>query len=81
MLRRRTSIYALLLQQVSNALYSYQTTSDKKIARTKQLEALQKLVEFTRALLHYSSETNYTDVLTSEQSLLSAQVNSSNDIL
>ncbi|MDJ1496348.1 efflux transporter outer membrane subunit [Cytophagaceae bacterium DM2B3-1] len=68
-------------QEVSNALYSYQAAADKKISRAKQLEALEKSVEFTRALLQYSSETNYTDVLTSEQSLLAAQLSGINDNL
>lgn len=40
---------------------------------------LQKSVEFTKELLKYSANTNYTDVLTSEQSLLSAQLNSVSD--
>ncbi|MCC8408504.1 efflux transporter outer membrane subunit [Mucilaginibacter sp. UR6-1] len=67
--------------EVSNALYSYQTAVEKQTSRTKQLEALQKSVDFTKELLRYSSATNYTDVLTSEQSLLSAQLSSVSDKL
>jgi NodT family efflux transporter outer membrane factor (OMF) lipoprotein len=68
-------------QEVSNALYAYQTAVDKQGSRTKQLRALEKSVDYTKDLLRYSSATNYTDVLTSEQSLLSAQLSSVNDRL
>lgn len=66
-------------EEVSNALYAYQMAVEKETTRTKQLEALTKSVDFTNELLRYSSATNYTDVLTSEQSLLSAQLSSIND--
>ncbi|WDF54165.1 efflux transporter outer membrane subunit [Mucilaginibacter sp. KACC 22063] len=68
-------------QEVSNALYAYQTAVEKESSRAKQLEALQKAVDYTKELLKYSSATNYTDVLTSEQSLLAAQLSSVNDNL
>ncbi len=68
-------------QEVSNALYTYQTALEKQESRRHQVEALQKAVEYTKELLQYSSATNYTDVLTSEQALLSAQLNSINDRL
>lgn len=68
-------------QEVSNALYSYQNAVEKQNTRSKQLQALEKSVSFTKELLRYSSSTNYTDVLTSEQSLLSAQLSSVNDRL
>ncbi|MBE9584055.1 efflux transporter outer membrane subunit [Mucilaginibacter sp. JRF] len=67
--------------EVSNALYAYQTAMEKQSSRTHQLEALQKSVDFTKELLRYSSATNYTDVLTSEQSLLAAQLSSVSDRL
>jgi len=35
--------------------------------RSQQIAYLQKSVEYTKELLKYSSATNYTDVLTSEQ--------------
>jgi len=66
-------------QEVSNALYSYQTATEKEATRKKQLESLEKSVDFTKELLRYNSSTNYTDVLTSEQSLLSAQLSSVSD--
>lgn len=66
-------------QEVSNALYSYQTATDKIKIRSQQISALQKSVDFTKELLKYTVNTNYTDVLTSEQSLLAAQLNSIGD--
>ncbi|WP_131537723.1 efflux transporter outer membrane subunit [Pedobacter nototheniae] len=68
-------------QEVSNALYAYQTADEKEVTRTKQVASLTKAVDFTKELLRYSSSTNYTDVLTSEQSLLTAQLSSINDRL
>ncbi|MNK08714.1 Outer membrane protein OprM precursor [compost metagenome] len=67
--------------EVSNALYAYQTAVEKETSRAKQIESLEKAVDYTKELLKYSSATNYTDVLTSEQSLLSAQLNGVNDRL
>lgn len=67
--------------EVSNALYSYQAASSKIISRTQQIAFLQKSVDYTKQLMQYSTATNYTDVLTSEQSLLSAQLNSISDKL
>jgi len=67
--------------EVSNALYSYQTATEKEETRAKQIASLTKAVDFTQELLRYSSATNYTDVLTSEQSLLAAQLNGVGDQL
>ncbi|WP_047247462.1 efflux transporter outer membrane subunit [Maribacter thermophilus] len=60
--------------EISNALYSYNKTKEKQESRAQQIAALEKSVEFTEALLEYSSSTNYTDVLTTKNSLLSAQL-------
>ncbi|WP_264537338.1 efflux transporter outer membrane subunit [Flavobacterium sp. N1736] len=68
-------------QEVSNAMYSYQMAVEKQDSRTKQIESLQKAVDYTQQLLEYSSATNYTDVLTSEQNLLAAQLSGINDNL
>ena len=68
-------------QEVSNALYSYKMAVEKESLRAEQITFLEKSVEYTKALLNYSSRANYTDVLTSEQSLLTAQLNSVNDKL
>ena len=67
--------------EVSNALYSYQSAKEKDTARSSQIAALEKAVDYTQQLLIYSSATNYTDVLTSEQSLLAAKLNAVNDRL
>jgi len=68
-------------EEVSNALFSYQTAIDQQSIRAKQLQSLQKSVDFTKKLLRYSSATNYTDVLTSEQNLLSAELDNIGDKL
>ena len=68
-------------QEVSNALYAYEMAVEKQDSREKQIAALEKAVDFTQQLLEYSSATNYTDVLTSEQNLLSAQLSGINDNL
>ncbi len=68
-------------QEVSNALYAFQTALEKQTSRTHEIDALEKAVDYTKQLLQYSSATNYTDVLTSEQSLLSAQLNGVSDKL
>lgn len=67
--------------EVSNALYSYQAAVDKEEVRMKQIASLTKAVDFTQELLRFSSATNYTDVLTSEQSLLAAQLSGVGDQL
>ncbi|MFT3980826.1 MAG: efflux transporter outer membrane subunit [Ferruginibacter sp.] len=68
-------------QEVSNALYQYQMASDKSLSRREQIANLEKAVFFTSELLKYTSNTNYTDVLTSEQNLLSARQSAVNDKL
>lgn len=68
-------------EEVSNALFAYQTAGRQQEIRVKQLAALEKSVDFTKKLLRYSSATNYTDVLTSEQNLLAAQMEDIDDKL
>lgn len=68
-------------QEVSNALFAYKVAKTQQEIRIKQLVALQKSVDFTKKLLRYSSATNYTDVLTSEQNLLAAQLEDVDDKL
>lgn len=68
-------------QEVTNALFDYNAAVDKEHIRGQQITYLEKSVDFTKELLKYTSNTNYTDVLTSEQNLLSAQLNSINDKL
>jgi NodT family efflux transporter outer membrane factor (OMF) lipoprotein len=68
-------------QEVTNALYDYQSASRKIVIRTKELYFLEKSVDFTKELMKADAKANYTDVLTSEQNLLSAQLNSVDDRL
>jgi len=71
------SFYKSLLvagQEVSDALFSYEMALEKEATRRKQIESLEKAVNFTEQLLMYSSATNYTDVLTSEQALMAARL-------
>jgi multidrug efflux system outer membrane protein len=67
-------------QEVSNALYSYQSAKSKLVTRNRQLDALKRSVDYTRLLLKGGYVT-YTDVLTSEQGYLAAQLSSVNDRL
>lgn len=62
-------------EEVSNALYAYDMGREKEQIRGQQIADLEKATDFTRELLKYSSATNYTDVLTAEQNLLSARLN------
>lgn len=68
-------------QEVSNALFDYHTAAEKIITREKQIHFLQKSVEYTKELMRADAKANYTDVLTSEQNLLSAQLQSVDDRL
>ncbi|MCG2792623.1 MAG: efflux transporter outer membrane subunit [Weeksellaceae bacterium] len=67
--------------EVSNALLSYQKAKEKESTRLLQIRSLEKAVEFNKELLTYSSNVNYVNVLTSEQSLLQAQLAGVNDKL
>ncbi|MBB5634773.1 NodT family efflux transporter outer membrane factor (OMF) lipoprotein [Pedobacter cryoconitis] len=66
-------------QEVSDALSAYQFAAQKAGKREKQLTALSQAVSFNKELLNYSKNTNYTDVLTAEQNLLTAELKSIND--
>ncbi|UZR96850.1 efflux transporter outer membrane subunit [Chondrinema litorale] len=68
-------------QEISDAYNSFQKANLKIEKRVLQLEALSKSVDDTKKLLQYNSQTNYTDVLTSEQNLLAAEIGNVNDIL
>ncbi|WP_379969530.1 efflux transporter outer membrane subunit [Epilithonimonas sp. UC225_85] len=67
--------------EVSNALLSYQKAKEKESTRQLQIQSLEKAVEFNKELLTYSSNVNYVNVLTSEQSLLQAKLSGVNDRL
>jgi NodT family efflux transporter outer membrane factor (OMF) lipoprotein len=67
-------------REVSDALYSYKVVEDKALTRKLQLDAWFRSVDYNRELLKNGYVT-YTDVLTSEQNYLSAQLSSVNDRL
>ncbi len=67
--------------EVSNSLLSYQKAKEKEATRQLQIQSLEKALEFNKELLTYSSNTNYVNVLTSEQSLLAAKLAGVNDKL
>ena len=65
---------------VSDALSLYQSAEDKRIQRVKQINSLEKSVEYTQELLTLgTSNTNYLEVLTAHQSLLYAQLSGISD--
>jgi outer membrane protein, multidrug efflux system len=68
-------------QEVSDALFNYQTATDKIDTREKEIHFLQKSVDFTKELMKADAKANYTDVLTSEQNLLAAQLEGVDDRL
>lgn len=68
-------------QEVADALYSYQNAANLHTSRVKQIASLEKAVDYTKELLKFTSNVNYTDVLTAETNLLSAQLNSVSDKL
>lgn len=67
--------------EVSNSLLSYQKAKAKETTRLLQIQSLEKAVEYNKELLTYSSNVNYVNVLTSEQSLLQAKLSGVNDKL
>lgn len=64
--------------EVSNALYAYQTVGEKSQQRDMQVKALEDAVEATVGLMSVG-ETTYLDVITAQQSLLSAQLTQMQD--
>jgi NodT family efflux transporter outer membrane factor (OMF) lipoprotein len=67
-------------QEVSDILFSYQSSVKKNAVRQEQIQSTQKAVEYTQALLT-ADEANYTEVLTAGQNHLSAQLNRVSDKL
>lgn len=68
-------------QEVSDALYSFEMAREKELLRGAQIIDLKRATEFTKELLRYTPNTNYTDVLTAEQNLLEAQMEAVSDKL
>nr|WP_294860539.1 efflux transporter outer membrane subunit [uncultured Fluviicola sp.] len=67
--------------EVSNALFAYRNATERERIRNMQIESLTVAVENTQELISNRSGTNYTDVLSSEQNLIAAQMNGINDKL
>lgn len=63
---------------VSDALSMFENAKQKLIQRHKQINSLEKSVEYTQELLSLSTST-YLEVLTAQQSLLSAQLSGASD--
>ncbi len=64
--------------EVNNALAQTQTARAKSELRASQIEAMERAVESTMLLMRHGS-TTYLDVLTAEQSLLSARLAQTSD--
>lgn len=64
--------------EVSNALSLYQTTAEKASARKMQVESAEKGAEYTKELFNLGTST-YLEVLSAEQSLLSARLSQVSD--
>ena len=64
--------------EVSNALYQYQAATEKTLSRNLQVESSERAVEYTRELFTLGTST-YLEVLSAEQSLLSARLSEVND--
>lgn len=67
-------------EEVSNSLFNYQSALEKTNSRDSQIVNLQKAVDYTQQLLR-NGFANYTEVLTAEQNLLSAELGQVNDQL
>lgn len=67
-------------QEVSDILYTYDSSLRKNETRDKQIEALNNAVFYTKELL-MAGEADYLEVLTAQQSLLQALLNRADDKL
>lgn len=59
---------------VRNALIKYQKNDEKRVQIEKQVESLEKSVEYTEELLAFGQQTTYLEVLTARSGLLQAQL-------
>lgn len=64
--------------EVSNALYQYQMNTEKAVSREVQVNAARKAAEDTKELFNLGTST-YLEVLSAEQSYLSAQTSEVSD--
>ena len=68
-------------QEVSSILYSYQQSLAKNETRAKQVESMEKTVDYTQRLLNSGFANSYLEVITAQQGLLQAQLDQINDKL
>lgn len=64
--------------EVSDAMIKYRKNRDKRAQVLKQIDALEKSVEYTQELLTFGQSTTYLEVLTARSALLQAQLASLN---
>lgn len=64
--------------EVSNALYQFHSSGEKSGERTHQITALEQSVKYTQSLMRLGTST-YLEVLTAQQSLLTAQLTQVSD--
>lgn len=67
-------------QEVSDILYSYESSLSKNELRKKQVEASGTAVEYTQELLK-AGEANYLEVINAEQDMLQSHIGQVNDKL
>jgi NodT family efflux transporter outer membrane factor (OMF) lipoprotein len=67
-------------KEVSDILFTFDSSLKKNEVRAKQVESLDKAVNHTHELLK-AGEANYLEVITAEQNLLQAQISQVNDKL
>lgn len=65
-------------KEVSDALFLYDTQNNKLVEDRAQVEQLDKAVTYTKALFQ-SGDATYLEILTAQQSLLSAQLSEVSD--
>jgi outer membrane protein TolC len=67
-------------EEVNNALTQYQTAKRKQQIDSQEIDQLQEALQSTTLMEQNSNDTNYLDVLTARQSLLSGQLSQIEDL-
>ena len=62
--------------EVSDAMVKYTKNHEKRLQVDKQIDALEKSVDYTQELLTFGQSTTYLEVLTARSALLQAQLQS-----
>ncbi|WP_108822344.1 efflux transporter outer membrane subunit [Dysgonomonas sp. Marseille-P4361] len=68
-------------KEVSDILYTYQSSLSKNEIRAKQVESLSQAVSDTKELLTHGEISSYLEVINAQQSLLQAKLNQVSDKL